>query len=71
MSLIPLIACSTCAANFAQDPKNAAGWSIFVMLVIIVLMLGCIAICMVRLARRAQQFADPTLADDWSPDKRA
>jgi preprotein translocase subunit YajC len=46
---------------------DAAGWSIFGLLVIILAMLGCITFFMFRLARREKEHFDPTLSDDYQP----
>ncbi|MCW1885419.1 hypothetical protein OKA04_11825 [Luteolibacter flavescens] len=59
-----LLACATCAANFKDDGPNAAGWSIFVMLCIILPMLAGVVFFMVRLIRRSDLGLDPELRDD-------
>ena len=46
---------------------EAASWSIFFLLVVIVTMLGGIGFCMFRIARREKQHFDPTLSDDYVP----
>jgi hypothetical protein len=63
----PILACATCASNFQDDTTNAAGWSIFVMLVIILPMLAGVVFFMVRLARRSDQALDPELRDESPP----
>lgn len=45
--------------------SDAAGWSIFFLLVIILAMLGGIAFFMLRIARREREHFDPTLSDDY------
>ncbi len=44
---------------------NAAGWSIFFLLVMILAILGSISFFMLRLARRERQNFDPSLSDDY------
>ncbi len=44
---------------------DAAGWSIFFLLVVILSMLGGIAFFMFRIARREKEHFDPTLSDDY------
>ena len=46
---------------------DAAGWSIFFLLVVILAMLGGIAFFMFRIARREKQHLDPSLCDDYVP----
>ena len=63
-----LIACATCASNYAGgDTGNAAGWSILFMLGVILPMLAGVAWCMVRIARRERECLDPELCDDYTP----
>lgn len=64
-------ACSTCRATTILGGGDAAQWSIFFLLVIIVGLLSIIGVCMVRLARRSRQYADPSLSDDWNDDHNA
>ncbi len=58
-----LLACLTCARNFA-DHTNAIGWSIFFLLAMILPLLGGVVFFMVRLARRGEADLDPELRDD-------
>jgi len=58
-----LIACATCAADFKNEPNNAAGWSIFFLLGMIVPLLGGVVFLMARLARRSEQNLDPQFRD--------
>jgi ATP/ADP translocase len=46
---------------------DAAGWSIFALLMVILAMLGGISFFMFRLARREREHFDPTLSDDYQP----
>jgi hypothetical protein len=61
------LACSTCRVTMIEAGGNAAGWSIFFLLVVILGMLGGIGFCMFRIARREKQHLDPTLSDDYVP----
>ena len=66
--MIPaILACATCAANFQDETTNAAGWSIFVMLLVILPVLAGVLFFMVRLARRSEQTLDPEFRDDPPP----
>jgi hypothetical protein len=46
---------------------DAAGWSIFFLLVVILGMLGGIGFFMFRIARREKEHFDPAYADDYRP----
>ncbi len=46
---------------------DAAGWSIFFLLVVILAMLGGITFFMFRIARRERECFDPSLSDDYQP----
>ena len=46
---------------------DAAGWSIFFLLVVILAMLGGIAYFMFRIARREKEHFDAAYADDYVP----
>jgi hypothetical protein len=50
---------------------DAAGWSIFFLLVVVLAMLGGIGFFMFRIARREKQHFDPSLSDDYSPSESA
>lgn len=71
MHLLNLVACSTCRVSMIEGGGDAAGWSIFALLVVIVAMLAGVAFFMVRIARRERQHFDPTLSDDYVPTKSA
>lgn len=60
-----LIACSTCRVNMIEGGGDAAGWSIFFLLGVIVAVLVGIVFCMLRIARRERQNFDPELSDDY------
>jgi len=67
MNLFSQLACSTCRVSMVEGGGDAAGWSIFFLLVVILAMLGGIAFCMFRIARREREHFDPTLSDDYQP----
>lgn len=46
---------------------DAAGWSIFFLLVVIVAMLSGVTFFMFRIAKREREHFDPTLSDDYKP----
>ncbi|MFT6181304.1 MAG: hypothetical protein ACI9NQ_001659 [Paracoccaceae bacterium] len=47
-----ILACATCANSFKHGGQDAAGWSIAVMLMVIVPLATCVLWFMIRLARR-------------------
>ena len=61
------LACSTCRVSMVEGGGDAAGWSIFFMLIVILAMLGGIAFFMFRIARREKEHLDPSLSDDYVP----
>ena len=72
MNLSPLFfACSTCRATMIDGGGDAAGWSIFFLLGVVLSMLGGVGIFMVYLARREKENFDPTLSDDYVPVESA
>ena len=52
----------------SQGGGDAAGWSIFFLLVVIVAVLGGVGFCMLRIAWRERKHFDPSLSDDPLPD---
>jgi hypothetical protein len=67
MTIINTIACSTCRVSMVEGGGDAAGWSIFFLLVVILGMMAGIAFFMFRIARREKEHFDPTLSDDYKP----
>jgi len=66
MNLIPeIFACSTCRVTMVEAGGDAAGWSIFFLLGVILAILGAIGFFMVRIAIRQKAHFDPTLSDDY------
>lgn len=63
MSLLPMLACSTCRVTMVDGGGDAAGWSIFFLLIVILIVLGGIGFCMFRIVWRERQHFDPSLSD--------
>ena len=59
------LACSTCRVTMVEGGGDAAGWSIFFLLIVILAMLGTIAFFMFRIARREKEHLDPALNDHY------
>ena len=68
MALLNLISCSTCRVNFSEAGGDAAGYSIFVLLIVILAVLGGVGFFMIRLIRRENDNLDPELRDDYIPN---
>ncbi|MBX3741666.1 MAG: hypothetical protein KF712_11790 [Akkermansiaceae bacterium] len=64
MMLQSPLACATCQANMAAG-GDAAGYSIFFLLIVILAVLGGVIFCMARMMRREQASLDPALQDDY------
>lgn len=60
-----VLACSTCANAFKHAGQDAAGWSIAVMLMVIVPLASCVLWFMVRLAKREREGLDSQYCDDY------
>jgi hypothetical protein len=63
-----LFACTTCRVTMVEAGGNAAGWSIFVLLMVILPVLCGTVFFMFRIARRERQHLDPELVDDYLPE---
>lgn len=61
-------ACTTCRVTMVEAGGNAAGWSIFVLLMVILPVLCGTVFFMLRIARRERQHLDPELVDDYVPE---
>lgn len=59
-----ILACSTCRVTMTEGGGDAAGWSIFTLLVIILAVMGGIGWFMVVLVKREKANLDPELSDD-------
>jgi hypothetical protein len=57
------LACTTCRVSMIEGGGDAAGWSIFFLLVVISGLLGAIGFFMVGIARREKQHFDPRYSD--------
>lgn len=66
MSVIQLLACSTCRVSF-EASGDSIGYSIFFLLIVILAVLGAVGFFMIRLARRENASLDPELRDDYVP----
>ncbi len=64
MMLQSPLACATCQANMAAG-GDAAGYSIFFLLIVILAVLGFVIFFMARMMRREQANLDPALQDDY------
>lgn len=65
------LACSTCRVTMVDGGGDAAGWSIFFLLGVVLSMLGGIGYFMFFLARREKANLDPSLSDDYTPNESA
>ena len=61
------LACGTCRETMLVGGGDAAGWSIFSLLLMILAMLGAIVFFMIRISRREKLHFDPSLSDDYVP----
>lgn len=68
-SISIFLACSTCRDTMVAGGGEAASWSIFFLLVVILAMLAGVGVFMVHLARREKEHLDPTLCDDYVPNE--
>lgn len=67
ISIPTFLSCSTCRDTMIAGGGEAASWSIFFLLVVILAMLAGVGVFMVHLARRERENLDPTLSDDYTP----
>ncbi|MES2982493.1 MAG: hypothetical protein V4727_09285 [Verrucomicrobiota bacterium] len=59
------LACSTCRTSMIDGGGDAAGYSIFALLVVILSVLGGVGFYMIRMISRDGQNLDPELQDDY------
>jgi len=59
------LACSTCRVSMIEGGGDAAGYSIFALLVVILSVLGGVGFYMIRLIHRDGRDLDPELQDDY------
>mgnify|MGYP006908608591 CR=1 FL=1 len=64
-SALSILACATCANSFKHGGQNAAGWSIAVMLMVIVPLAIMVLCFMIRIARREKAGLDSRYCDDY------
>lgn len=67
MISIAHLACSTCRVSMVEGGGEAAGWSIFALLMVILPVLLGAAFFMIRIARREREHLDPDLTDGYVP----
>ncbi len=65
------LACSTCANNFKHGGADAAGWSIAVMVMLIVPLATAVLFLMIRMAKREKAGLDPRYCDDYVAPPRS
>lgn len=63
--MIPILACGTCRDTMIAAGGDAAGWSIFFLLGVVLAMLGGVGLFMRYLSRSEKEHFDPTLSDDY------
>jgi len=59
------IACQACRGAFEAGGKDAAGWAIMFMLMIIIPMLAAVGFFIIRIAKRQKENADATYDDPF------
>ncbi len=64
MNLLNL-ACSSCRVSMIEGGGDAAGYSIFALLVVILSVLGGVGFYLIRMIIRGGQNLDPELQDDY------
>lgn len=65
MNSLNIIACNSCRVSMIEGGGDAAGYSIFFLLVVILAVLAGIGFFMGRLIRRENDNLDPELRDDY------
>lgn len=65
LTIDPILACQACRGAFEHGGKDAAGWAIFVMLMIIIPVLGMIGFSIYRIAKRQKLHADSRYDDPF------
>ncbi|MDB4265263.1 hypothetical protein N9891_00785 [bacterium] len=70
-SIPSILACATCANAFKHAGADAAGWSIAVMLMIIVPLVTGVLWFMIKLAKREREDLDDQYQDDYVPTSTA
>ena len=65
MNSLNLLACSTCRVSMIEGGGDAAGYSIFALLVVVLFVLAGVGFFMGRLIKRENDNLDPELRDDY------
>lgn len=65
LNTLVIPACATCAKAFEHGGKDAAGWAIALMLLVIVPLVSLVVWFMIKIARREQSGLDPQFCDDY------
>jgi len=60
-----VLACATCANAFKHGGQDAAGWSIAIMLMVIVPLVSGVLWTLIRIAKREKVALDPRYCDDY------
>ncbi len=63
--MITTLACTICGYHSPENTSNAAGYSIFFLLIVILAILGGVVFFMARLMKRERATLDPELNDDY------
>ena len=63
--MISVLSCSICGYHSVENTSNAAGYSIFFLLIVILAILGTVIFFMARLMKRERANLDPELNDDY------
>ena len=68
-AIFNILSCSTCRETMIAGGGDAAGWSIFFLLGVILSVLGGVVYFMIYLARRERENLDPSLSDGPIPSE--
>ena len=64
------LACTICGYHSPLEGNDAAAWSIFFLLVVIVAVLAGVGFFLIRMIRRDRENLDPELCDDYVPGQQ-
>ncbi|MBK1884359.1 hypothetical protein JIN85_18220 [Luteolibacter pohnpeiensis] len=65
MLLNSVLACTFCGFHSQENPNDAAAWSIFFLLIVIVAVLAAVSFFLFRVINRERGSLDPSLCDDY------
>ncbi len=65
------LACQACRGAFEEGGKDAAGWAIMFMLMIIIPMLAAVGFFIIRIAKRQKAHADSRYDDPFLSDNNS